>query len=123
MAYEDIYTYLLKRTWKKATNIYPSASFTNSKFMGYNNGFYATSSVAEFIGVQTASAPPSQNGIIVPPTSENNFLFYVNGDYIDEEGIHIVQTGSDFWLFVDPAEQSYRLSSNDEVFGWGKFES
>lgn len=122
MAYEEIYNYLLKKSVKKADYVYPSASL--SKFPV----FYVTSSVAEFIGAETASAPTGNYpGITVPTSSKNNFLFFVNGDYLDHEAITLCQTGSDLWVFVNNTDLygdytgSY-LSSDDEVFGWGKFE-
>ena len=109
MAYESIYNYLLKRSVKKATTLYPSGS-----------GVYTGSSIAIF-SAETASAPPSTSLVVVPDNDENNFMFFVNGAYIDHDAIALQQSGSNLYLYVNRSQAGYDLESDDEVFGWGRF--
>lgn len=112
MAYENIYTYLLKREVKKAISISISGS-----------GSLTGSSVVIF-NATTASAPISNTGsVAVPDTDKDNFMFFVNGAYIDHDAITIQQSGSNFYLYVNRTSVGYDIDSNDEVFGWGKFNS
>lgn len=110
MAYENIYTYLLKREVKKATSIEASGS-----------GTLSGSSVVIF-NATTASSPTTDTGsVTVPSTDKDNFMFFVNGAYIEHDAITIQQSGSSFYLYVNRANVGYTIESEDEVFGWGRF--
>jgi hypothetical protein len=75
------------------------------------------SSTASFSAV-TASAP---NGMT--STSEHDFLFFINGQYMEHDALTIQQASSTFYLQVDTDGIGYDLESDDEILAWGKFNS
>ena len=56
-------------------------------------------------------------------TNENDFLFFINGQYMEHDAIEIEQSGSSLLLKVDESSIGYSLESDDEIFGFGKFDS
>ena len=76
------------------------------------------SSTASFSAV-TASAPAGLTG-----TTEHDFLFFINGQYMEHDALEIKQlNGSTFYLQVDTDGIGYELESDDEILAWGKFNS
>ena len=55
-------------------------------------------------------------------TSEEDFIFFNNGQVMEHDALSIEQSGSTFYLKVDPNSIGYNLSSDDEIKVWGKFE-
>ena len=72
---------------------------------------------ASFTAV-TASAPTG-----ITATSENDFVFFINGQYMEHDALTIQQAGSSFLLKVDNDSIGYDLESDDEIMAWGKFNS
>jgi len=67
----------------------------------------------------TASAPTGLTG-----TTENDFMFFINGMLIENDALEIVQkTSTNLELRLDTSELGYSLESDDEVIGFGKFNS
>ena len=66
----------------------------------------------------TASAPSDMTS-----TSENDFVFFINGQYMEHDAITIQQASSTFYLKVDTDSIGYELESDDEILAWGKFNS
>ena len=66
----------------------------------------------------TASAPSS-----LTATSENDFIFFINGQYMEHDAITIQQTASTFLLKVDNSSIGYDLEVDDEILAIGKFNS
>ena len=67
----------------------------------------------------TASAPSG-----VTSTSENDFVFFINGQYMEHDAISIQQKNStEFLLKVDTNSIGYDLEADDEILGIGKFNS
>jgi hypothetical protein len=56
-------------------------------------------------------------------TTENDFLFFINGQYMEHDALTIAQSGSVFLLKVDNDSIGYDLELDDEVLVWGKFNS
>jgi hypothetical protein len=54
-------------------------------------------------------------------TTEDDFLFFVNGQYMEHDAITIEQSGSTLLLKVDNSSIGYDLESDDEILAWGKF--
>ena len=54
-------------------------------------------------------------------TSENDFLFFNNGQVMEHDALQIQQSGSTFMLIVNPSSLGYNLVSDDEIKAWGKF--
>ena len=74
-------------------------------------------STASFNAV-TASAPTPLSA-----TSENDFIFFINGQYMEHDAIEIQQAGANLLLKVATGSIGYNLESDDEIVGLGKFDS
>ena len=100
-------SYLRKCFVKKAASYTGSATFGD--FAGFKTGsFNAT----------TASAPTG-----LTATTENDFIFFLNGQYMEHDAITIKQSGSLFQVEVDTDSIGYVLEASDEILAWGKFDS
>ena len=91
-------TYLRKNFFKT------SASITNA-------------TTASFTAL-TASAPVGYTS-----TTENDFVFFINGQYMEHDALGIQQKGSSLELHVDTGSMGYLLESDDEILSIGKFDS
>ena len=94
----DVQTYLRKQFVKS------SASITNATTASYT--------------AVTASAP---SGYTV--TGENDFVFFINGQYMEHNALAIQQKGSSLELHVHTGSIGYILESDDEILSIGKFNS
>ena len=94
----SVQTYLRKNFFKS------SASVTNA-------------TTASFTAV-TASAPTGYTA-----TSENDFVFFINGQYMEHNALAIQQKGSSLELHVATGSIGYIFESDDEILGIGKFDS
>ena len=94
----DKFTYLRKQYVKSAASI-------------------TIPSTASFTAV-TASAPTG-----ITATSEDDFIFFINGQYMEHAALTIQQSGSSFYLKVNTDSIGYSLESDDEIISWGKFNS
>ena len=74
-------------------------------------------STASFTAV-TASAPTG-----LATTNEQDFIFFINGQYMEHDALTIKQTGSSLLLLVDTNSIGYDLESDDEIIATGKFNS
>ncbi len=84
-------------------------SKTNSSIIG--------DTTASFTAV-TASAPSG-----LSTTNKNDFIFFINGQYMEHDALQIEQSGSQFLLKVNSNSIGYSLESDDEIIGVGKFNS
>jgi hypothetical protein len=66
----------------------------------------------------TASAP-----ITLTSTNEGDFIFFINGQYMEHDALTVAQSGSQFLLQVDTGSIGYSLESDDEILSIGKFNS
>ena len=82
-----------------------------------HTGSFLNSSTSSFTAV-TASAPSSLSS-----TSEEDFMFFINGQIMENDALTIQQSGTSFLLKVDSDSIGYDLESNDEIIAWGKFNS
>ena len=74
-------------------------------------------STASFTAV-SASAPTS-----LTDTDENDFVFFINGQYMEHDAITIQQVGANLLLKVDNDSIGYDLETDDEIVALGKFNS
>jgi hypothetical protein len=74
-------------------------------------------STASFSAV-TASAPTE-----LTATSKNDFVFFINGQYMEHDALTIQQVGSTFHLKIDNDSIGYDLEGDDEILTIGKFNS
>jgi len=89
-------------------------SYLRKQFVKRNTTLVGNST-ASFSAV-TASAP---TGIVA--TSEDDFLFFLNGQYMEHDALTIQQANGVFYLKVDTNSIGYVLESDDEIIAWGKF--
>ena len=82
-----------------------------------HTGSFVSVSTASFTAT-TASAPTGMTA-----TSEDDFIFFLNGQMMEHDALAIQQSGTELLLKVDNDSIGYDLSSDDEVVAWGKFES
>tara|TARA_B100001250_G_scaffold405352_1_gene422712 strand:+ start:739 stop:2415 length:1677 start_codon:yes stop_codon:yes gene_type:complete len=91
-------------------------TYVRKQFVKISTGLTGTNT-ASFNAV-TASAPAG-----LTDTSEHDFLFFINGQYMEHDAIEIQQADSTFLLKVDSDSIGYDLESDDEILAWGKFNS
>ena len=83
-----------------------------------HTGSFTSANTSSFTAV-TASAPSG-----VTSTTENDFIFFINGMMIENDALEIVQkTSTNLELRLNTSELGYSLESDDEVIGFGKFNS
>ena len=100
------YTYLSSQT--------PIKDYLRKSFV--HTGSFVNSETSSFNAV-TASAPSS-----FTQTSENDFMFFINGMLIENDALTIEQKSStNLELRLDINSLGYNLESNDEIIGFGKF--
>ena len=75
------------------------------------------SNTASFEAI-TASAPSGMTA-----TNENDFIFFMNGGYMEHNALEVEQRGTSFLLKVDITNMGYNLESVDEIIAHGKFNS
>jgi len=56
-------------------------------------------------------------------TSKDDFMFFMNGMIMEYDALNIQQKGSTLELHVNTSNLGYNLSSDDEIVGFGKFNS
>lgn len=82
-----------------------------------HTGSYVAASTASFTAV-TASAPSGFTS-----TSEDDFMFFVNGVIAEHDALTVQQSGSKFYMLVNNNSVGYDLESGDEIVAFGKFNS
>ena len=80
-------------------------------------GSFVSVSTASF-SAYTASAPSDMTA-----TSEDDFIFFLNGQMMEHDALTIQQSGSSFYLFINNNSIGYDVTSTDEIVAWGKFNS
>ena len=94
-----------------AKNTYLRKSFVHT-------GSFTSTETSSFTAV-TASAPTELSA-----TTEEDFMFFINGMLIENDALTIVQkTSTNLELRLDTSGLGYELESDDEVIGFGKFNS
>ena len=100
-----------------------SAGVSNDDLTYLRKNFYKTSTGIS--GSNTASfTAVTASTTTMTSTSENDFVFFINGQYMEHDAISIQQKNStEFLLKVDTVSIGYELESDDEILGIGKFNS
>ena len=100
-----------------------SSGVSNDDLTYLRKSFYKTSTGIS--GSNTASfTAVTASTTTMTSTSENDFVFFVNGQYMEHDAISIQQKNStEFLLKVDTDSIGYELESDDEILGIGKFNS
>ena len=89
-------------------------AYLRKQFVKRNTTLIGTST-ASFSAV-TASAPAG-----ISATAEDDFLFFLNGQYMEHDALTIQQANGAFYLKVDTDSIGYVLENDDEIIAWGKF--
>ncbi|MBC8428372.1 hypothetical protein H8D04_00670 [bacterium] len=89
-------------------------TYLRKTFVKKNSSIIGTST-ASFNAI-TASAPAGMT-----LTSEDDFVLFINGQYMEHDALTIQQAGSSFYLKVDTDSIGYVLESDDEIIAMGKF--
>ena len=95
--------------------IKPDRDYLRKSFV--HTGSFVDSSTTRFTAV-TASAPSN-----LTSTTENDFMFFINGMLIENDALTIQQNSSNLDLSLDTNALGYTISSQDEIIGFGKFNS
>ena len=95
--------------------IKPDRDYLRKSFV--HTGSFVNSSTTRFAAV-TASAPTN-----LTSTTENDFMFFINGMLIENDALTIQQNSSNLNLLLDTNALGYTISSQDEIIGFGKFNS
>ena len=82
-----------------------------------HTGSFVSVSTASFTAA-TASAPTGYTG-----TSEEDFMFFINGMIMEHDSLNVQQNDSSFLLKVDNSTIGYNLEVDDEFVAFGKFNS
>ena len=82
-----------------------------------HTGSFISVSTASFAAV-TASAPSGFTA-----TSENDFIFFNNGQIMEHDAITIEQSGSEFLVQLNNNSIGYDLKNSDEIVAFGKFDN
>jgi len=93
----------------------PERDYLRKSFV--HTGSFVNSTTARFTAL-TASAPTGMTG-----TTENDFMFFINGMLVENDALTIQQSSTNLNLTLDTNSLGYTLSSQDEVIGFGKFNS
>ncbi len=96
--------------------IKPDRDYLRKSFV--HTGSFVNSATSSFTAI-TASSPTSMTS-----TTENDFMFFINGMVMENDALTIEQKGStNLELRIDTDALGYILDSSDEVIGFGKFNS
>ena len=90
--------------------VYLRKSFTHT-------GSFVNSNTSSFTAV-TASAPST-----LTTTTEDDFIFFLNGQMMEHDALTIQQSGSFLKLHINSDSIGYDLEASDEIIGFGKFNS
>tara|TARA_B100000214_G_scaffold303846_1_gene234590 strand:+ start:431 stop:1303 length:873 start_codon:yes stop_codon:yes gene_type:complete len=94
----------------------PDRDYLRKSFV--HTASFVNSSTSSFNAI-TASAPTS-----LTTTSENDFMFFINGMVVENDAVTLQQKGStNLELRLNTDSLGYILSNDDEVIGFGKFNS
>ena len=99
-----------------ATLTTDETTYLRKQFFKASSGIISTNTAS--FTAETASAPSG-----VTATSKNDFVFFINGQYMEHDALAIRQTGSAFHLEVNTTSIGYELESDDEILAIGKFNS
>ena len=107
--YVDHRNEFLRKSYVKKAGSF-SGDVTLNEITGYET--------ASFLSAETASAPSNLTSV-----GENDFVFFLNGQYMEHDALEVQQNGSNFLLKVNTTSIGYVLESDDEIIAHGKFDS
>ena len=93
----------------------PGFEFTRKKFA--HTGSFVSSTTSSFTAV-TASKVETLDGV-----TKHDFMFFNKGMLMEYDALDIEQSGSTLLLKMNIGSMGYGFDNNDEIVGWGKFNS
>jgi len=93
----------------------PGFDFTRKKFA--HTGSFVSSTTSSFTAV-TASKVDALDGV-----TKHDFIFFNKGMMMEYDALDIEQSGSTLLLKMNIGSMGYGFDNNDEIVGWGKFNS
>ncbi len=110
--FQDQVNYLNK------TAVYSTFTTAGATVISSSDG----NSIVTYPSVYTASVPSVlPAGSTLVSTGEDDFLVFVNGQYMEHPAFTIQQSGSNFVIIAATGSLGYALTSDDEIVTWGKF--
>ena len=82
-----------------------------------HTGSFVSTATQSFTAV-TASAPTGMSS-----TSKEDFIFFMNGAFMETDALNIQQSGSQFLLLINNNSIGYDVANTDELLAFGKFNS
>tara|TARA_R110002020_G_scaffold320847_1_gene536758 strand:+ start:2352 stop:3185 length:834 start_codon:yes stop_codon:yes gene_type:complete len=83
-----------------------------------HTGSFVDSDTFTFSAVTASSPSPT-----ITSTRVDDFMFFVNGQLMESDALTIQQQGSTLKLDINSDNIGYDLTNDDEIVGWGKFNS
>jgi hypothetical protein len=74
--------------------------------------------IATFTGTSILQPP---GGSSLPATTVNNFVFYINGQYVPSSTVSLLESGGNVVATFNTSSIGYSLNSTDEITAIGKF--
>ena len=123
---------------KKISSVTASDSVNVTNFNTFNTGTSTAdvaylntniSKIADIVSIPDtaiftgASLLQPTAGSTLPPTSKDNFTFFINGQHVPTSLVTLVQNIGDITITINTASLGYELESDDEVTAIGKFSS
>ena len=107
----------MPQTFFLDTGIVDKNTYNRKSFV--HTGSFTSANTSSFTKVTASGAPTGLSG-----TNEEDFMFFINGMLIENDALEIVQkTSTNLELRLNTTELGYSLESDDEVIGFGKFNS
>ena len=82
-----------------------------------HTGSFVSTATQSFTAI-TASAPTGMSS-----TSKEDFIFFMNGAFMETDALNIQQSGSQFLLLINNNSIGYDVANTDELLAFGKFNS
>ena len=103
-----------KVVFTKLQSLKPDRDYLRKSFV--HTGSFVNSTTSSFNAI-TASAPANLSS-----TTENDFMFFINGMLVENDALQIIQkTSTNLELHLDSSELGYTIQGSDEIIGFGKF--
>jgi hypothetical protein len=94
--------------------------YLDKRFSKLANNTAMTSNTATFLTASLAVAP---SGFDLNPTTNNDFLIFVNGAYVRPGLYSVTEDGGNTIFTFTTSSLGYDLESDDEIIAYGKFNS
>jgi hypothetical protein len=102
--------------------IISAAAAADLTYLNTNKTNKATTVTAPDTAIFTGAVLQPTAGSTLPPTTVNNFTFYINGQYVPSSLVSLIEGSGIVTATFDTANLGYTLISTDEVIAIGKWQ-